>query len=93
MTPPQTVALQAPLSMGFSRQECWSRLPVPSPGDLPNQGIEPVSPAWQVDSLSLSHLWRWKRWVYLTRKPLHLCEDGKVWDEGLVAAEFLSLTD
>ena len=39
----QTVALQAPLSMGFSRQEYWSGLPCPSPEDLPNWGIEPVS--------------------------------------------------
>ena len=46
-----TVANQAPLSMGFSRQEYWSRLPFPSPGDLPNPGIEPGSPALQVDSL------------------------------------------
>ena len=44
-TPPWTVAPQAPLSMGFSRQEYWSGLPFPSPGDLPNPGIEPVSPA------------------------------------------------
>ena len=39
----RTVACQAPLSMGFSRQEYWSRLPFPSPGDLPNPGIEPTS--------------------------------------------------
>ena len=37
--------------MGFSRQEYWSGLPCPSPGDLPYPGIEPRSPAWQVDSL------------------------------------------
>jgi len=48
---PWTVARQAPLSMGFSRQECWSGLPFPSPGDLPNPGIEPRSPALQGDSL------------------------------------------
>ena len=48
---PWTVACQAPLSMGFSRQEYWSRLPFPSPGDLPNPGIEPGSPALQADSL------------------------------------------
>ena len=42
---PWTVALQAPLSMGFPRQECWSGLPFPSPGDLPDPGIEPRSPA------------------------------------------------
>ena len=40
---PWTVAHQAPLSMGFSRQEYWSGLPYPPPGDLPNPGIEPVS--------------------------------------------------
>ena len=39
-----TVAHQAPLSMGFSRQESWSELPFPSPGDLPDPGIEPESP-------------------------------------------------
>ena len=39
----RTVAHQAPLSMGFSRQEYWSGLPCPSPGDLPDPGIEPVS--------------------------------------------------
>ena len=50
-----TVAHQAPLSMGFSRQEYWSGLPCPSPGDLPNSRIEPVSPALQADSLPLSH--------------------------------------
>ena len=42
---PWTVAHQAPPSMGFSRQEYWSELPFPSPGDLPNPGTEPVSPA------------------------------------------------
>ena len=41
---PWTVALQAPLSMGFSRQENWSGLPFPSPGDLPDSGIKPESP-------------------------------------------------
>ena len=48
---PQTVAHQAPLSMGFSRQEYWSGLTFPSPGDLPNPGFEPGSPACQADSL------------------------------------------
>ena len=42
---PWTVACQAPLSMRFSKQEYWSGLPCPSPGDLPNPGIEPASPA------------------------------------------------
>ena len=48
---PWTVTRQAPLSMGFSRQEYWSGLLFPSPGDLPNPGIEPGFPALQVDSL------------------------------------------
>ena len=46
-----TVAHQAPLSMGFSRQEYWSGLPFPSPGDLPNPRTKPRSPALQEDSL------------------------------------------
>ena len=49
---PWTVAYQAPPSMGFSRQEYWSGLPFPSPGDLPDPGIEPWSPAFQADTLT-----------------------------------------
>ena len=48
---PWTVACQALLSKGFSRQEYWSGLPFPSPGDLPDPGIKPRSPAWQENSL------------------------------------------
>ena len=48
---PWAVAHQAPPSMGFSRQEYWSVLPFPSPGDLPDPGIEPGPPALQADSL------------------------------------------
>ena len=47
-----TVAHQAPPSMGFSRQEYWSGVPFPSPGDLPNSGIEPGPPALQADTLT-----------------------------------------
>ena len=53
---PWTVACQAPLSREFSRQEYWSGLPLPTPGDLPNLGIETVSLVllhWQADSLPL----------------------------------------
>ena len=46
-----TVAYQAPQSMEFSRQEYWSGLPFPSPGDLPDPGMEPRSPALQADTL------------------------------------------
>ena len=48
---PWSVAYKAPLSMVFSRQEYWSGLPFPSPGDLPRPGIEPGSPALQADAL------------------------------------------
>ena len=52
-----TVACQAPLSMGFSRQEHWTGLPCPPPGDLPDPGIKPTSLCllhWQADSLPLA---------------------------------------
>ena len=48
---PWTVACQAPLSVGFSREEYWSGLPFLSPGDLPDPGIKPRSPTLQADSL------------------------------------------
>ena len=48
---PRIVAYQAPLFMGLSRQEYWSELPFPSPGDLPDPGIEPGSPALWADAL------------------------------------------
>ena len=48
---PWTVVCQAPLSLGFSRQKYWSGLPFPSPGDLPDPGIEPEPLALQADSL------------------------------------------
>ena len=48
---PGTVTCQAPLSMGFSRQKYWSGFPFPSPEELPDPGIEPVSPALQAVSL------------------------------------------
>ena len=64
---PWTAACQAPLSMGFSRQEYWSGLPCPSPRDLPDPRIKPRSPALQADSLPseptgkpLSKHWKWK---------------------------------
>ena len=65
---PWIVVYQAPLSMGFSRQECRSGLLFPSPGDLPDPGIEPRSPTLQADALpsepsnykSSSHVWMWE---------------------------------
>ena len=66
---PRTVALHAPLSMGFSRQEYWSGLLFPSPGDLPKSGIEPWSPALQADPLPTE----------LQGKPLVLNDTLKCW--------------
>ena len=60
---PWAVPCQAPLSMGFSRQEHWSGLPFPSPGDLPNPGIEPRSPALQADFLPSEP----------PEKPIYMC--------------------
>ena len=74
---PWTVARQAPLSMGFSRQEYWSGLPFPSPGDLPNPGIEPGSPALQTDALSSEPpgkptvVWLWPQVNIRERTQLH----------------------
>ena len=53
---PWTGACQVPLSLGFSRQEYWNRLPFPPLGDLPDAGVKPASPMslhWQVDSLPM----------------------------------------
>ena len=69
---PWTVAYQAPPSMGFSRQECWSGLPFPSPGDLPNPGIEPRSPALQADALQAA---REKQQVTDKGNPICLTAD------------------
>ena len=71
---PWTVAHQAPLSVRFSRQEYWSGLPCPPPGDLPNPGMEPespVSPELQVDSLPLSHRWSPFQGYFRTKLPFY----------------------
>ena len=60
---PWTVAHQAPLSLRFPRQEYWSGLPFPSPGDLPNPGLLCLL-HWQADSLSLCHLGSLKQFYY-----------------------------
>ena len=69
---PWTVARQAPLSMGFSRQESWSGLPFPSLGNLPNPGIEPGSPALLADTLPSeppgSHLGRMEQISKITAR-------------------------
>ena len=67
---PWTGAYQAPLYMGFSRQEYQSGLPFPSPGDLPDPGIEPGSPALQADALPSEP----------TGKPLDTMKSLKKWN-------------
>ena len=87
---PWTVAHQAPLSMGFSREEYWRGLPFPSPGHLPDPGIKPGSPALQEDSSSL---------LEPSGKPLlylFLCNISglifPVWDTLLAALHMVSST-
>ena len=87
---PWTVAHQAPLSMGFSRQEYWSGLPCPPLGNLPDPGIEPTSPALQADSLftellaSFHYQW-WKQQQALLFLFLLLTEDWKwKWSRSVV---------
>ena len=69
---PWTVAQQAPLSIGLSRQEYWSRLLFPSPGDLPEPGIKPGSPALQADSLPTEVSAKPKSSVLCVNLKLHL---------------------
>ena len=69
---PWTVVCQAPLSMGFSRQEYWSGLLFPSPGDFPDPGIETGSPALQADSL-LTELWG-KLKLAILYKVVYMCQ-------------------
>ena len=59
---PWTIAHQTPLSTGFPRQEYWSGLPFPPPGDLLDPGFKPMSPTFQTDCLPLSH---WGRHIYM----------------------------
>ena len=61
---PWTVAHQAPPSVGFSRQEYWTGLPFPSPGDLPDPEIEPGSPAFRADALTSAPLGKPKIYMY-----------------------------
>ena len=65
-----TVAYQVPPSVGFSRQEYWSGLPFPSPGDLPDPGTEPGSPALRVDALpSESQHIKKQRYYFANKGP------------------------
>ena len=79
---PWTVAYQAPPSMGFSRQEYWSGLPFPSPGDLPDPGIESGSPALEAESFNL---WATREAPWLASKFLlvikwALARQNSIWE-------------
>ena len=84
-----TVAHQAPQSVGFSRQEYWSGLPFPSPGDLPNPGIEPRSPTLQADTLTseppgkpiycIKIMWMWS--LSLSFRISYLLYSWEMWDD------------
>ena len=89
---PRTIACQAPLFMGVLRQEYWSGLPFPPPGDLADPGSKPESPAWQADSSPLSpqgspqllllrlNNIRNKSYVYCLSKTIVFClKRGKTW--------------
>ena len=76
--PTDCVAYQAPMSMGFPRQECWSGLPFPSPGGLPDPGTKPASAAWQAGSSPLSHVGSPRAfWVILNASWLPWWLNGK----------------
>ena len=79
-----TVARQAPLSMGFSRQEYQSGLPFPSPRDLPDPGIEPTSPALQADAFTTSISIGNSKFIFIKTYSLEiflLSNQSKPWSE------------
>ena len=85
---PWTVAYKAPLSMEFSRQEYWSGVPFPSPGDLPDPGIEPGSPALQAEALASEAPGklplRYSRCVFIARG--HLTDIIGAWESSHTCA-------
>ena len=81
---PWTVAHQAPLSIGFPRRECWSGSPCPPPGDLPNLGVEPVSPVLQEDSLPAELLGTAHSNIQMAHNDLNPCKHS-VWFMGTLS--------
>ena len=81
---PWTVAHQVPLPMGFSRQDYWSRLPFPSPGDLPNPGIKtmsPVAPAQAGRFFTTEPPGKPRRFLRITKKHVRV-DEGSSWMKG-----------
>ena len=84
---PQTVAHQAPLSMGFSRQECWSEKPLLLPGDLPGLGTEPMSPASPVlagEFFATEPLGSHMTYFFTIKKYIYLLSVGHTQDTGIL---------
>ena len=88
---PWTLAHQAPPSMGFSRQEYWSGLPFPFPGDLPDPGIEPRSPALDADALTSEDSVNFQKILQTKQAPgvLHSWCTGKMPPSTLLAPAVL----
>ena len=80
---PWTVAYQAPPSMRLSRKEYWSGVPFPSPGDLPNPGIEPRSPAFQADALKEIVNSPYHHPIYLSVQCCHSVVSNSLRPQGL----------
>ena len=86
---PWTVACQAPLSMGFSRQEYWIRLPCPPLGDLPNPGIHPVSPELAGRFFTTSTTWEAPHGVKVAQLCRTLCDPMNYIVHGILQARIL----
>ena len=86
---PWTVACQAPLSMGFSRQEYWIRLPCPPLGDLPNPGIHPVSPELAGRFFTTSTTWEAPPGVKVAQLCRTLCDPMNYIVHGILQARIL----
>ena len=84
---PWTGARQTPLSMGFCRQEYWSGLPFPPPGNLSDPGIEPMFPTLQADSLPLSHRGKSNWFLPVTEGSSALDHPGHVQQAGVLRGQ------
>ena len=80
---PWTIGRQAPLSTGFWRQEYWSGLPCPPPGDLPNPGIEPVSPALTGRPFTISATWEAPWYTVDAQIPMNKGPNGRLDEVGV----------
>ena len=88
---PWAVACQTSLSMGFSRQEYWSGLPFLSPGDLPDPGIEPRSPALQADSLPIELRGQpVKKLMHINECSMVQVKEPKAWIQDLYFSSLLT---